>query len=200
MTDYYDYFLDVSTFPFETVKPMFFISLGILLGGYLFIRTFFMSNKDRVPKKLAWILSIICSSIMTAGGIARLYELVTVKNMTWDMTWLESSDETSTFVAVFMFTFLICDIVVGLIEYPDQIEMLTGWIHHIVYIFISYMTIKHEFTMIFQLMLIEELPTFIMAIGRFNSKFRSDYLFGISFILVRCLLHGLGTALFVVSF
>jgi hypothetical protein len=42
---------------------------------------------------------------------------------------------------------------------------------------------------LYLLMMLSEIPTFILALGSFDSQFRNDQLFGITFLLTRIVYH-----------
>jgi hypothetical protein len=104
------------------------------------------------------------------------------------------------------FTFLIClwfgmvnvfDIVVGHFFYPKYLGLLTGYVHHIVFIWTMlasttgnglFMTTR-PFATPFVFMLIEEFPTFLLALGSMFPRLRTDAGFGLSFFLLRIVYH-----------
>lgn len=101
-----------------------------------------------------------------------------------------SDHEVARYLTLFFQVSLFLDIAVGLIDYRDQIQLLSGYFHHIFYIaFISWI-LKNQCTIAFTIMLILELPTFVFSLGNINSNWRQDKLFGLTFCLTRILYHG----------
>lgn len=105
--------------------------------------------------------------------------------------------------------FCIMDLVVGTLEYASEVQLLTGWVHHVVYFCIVGVMVATHTTNTFVLMCICEVPTFILALGRIHKPARADVAFGVTFIATRVLyyamvfakglLEGAPTALVVVS-
>lgn len=90
---------------------------------------------------------------------------------------------------LYFISYLMFDLTIGHIYYRNSIGLLEGYIHHIVYIFISFYTLYSKNTNLFILFFIEELPTFIRSLGSYNVKYRNDNLFGSSFLLFRIIYH-----------
>jgi hypothetical protein len=49
---------------------------------------------------------------------------------------LYTDDRLSRFLCAWFLTFLVLDLAVGVLDYPKDIGMLTGWVHHTAYIII----------------------------------------------------------------
>jgi hypothetical protein len=81
------------------------------------------------------------------------------------------------------------DCVIGRKEYNKYLLSLSGYIHHIIYIVVSVVCIKLNIILPYILFLIEELPTLILSLGKFNSNLRSDNLFGMTFFVTRIVYH-----------
>lgn len=81
------------------------------------------------------------------------------------------------------------DCVIGYKEYNKYLLSLSGYIHHIIYIVVSVICIKLNIIVPYILFLIEELPTLILSLGKFNNNLRSDRIFGITFFLTRIVYH-----------
>jgi len=88
-----------------------------------------------------------------------------------------------------LISYFFMDCVIGRKEYNKYLLSLSGYIHHIIYIIVSIICIKFNIILPFILFLIEEIPTLILSLGKFNSKFRSDNLFGVTFFLTRIVYH-----------
>lgn len=85
--------------------------------------------------------------------------------------------------------YFLMDCVVGSKEYNKYLLSLSGYIHHIIYIIVSIVCIKLNIIVPYMLFFIEELPTLILNLGKFNNNFRSDNLFGVTFFLTRIVYH-----------
>jgi len=154
-------------------------------------------------KKLAWILSIFNSGItMTVGAV-----YLSVKQAQFTRAFYFQPGGWSLFHGVDNVGALIClwfgmanvvDLVFGLVFYRKQLGLITAYIHHTVFIWMmvvastgngGFMTMN-KFTPAFCSMLIEELPTFLLALGSVNSTFRTDLGFGVTFFILRICYHG----------
>lgn len=85
--------------------------------------------------------------------------------------------------------YFLMDCVVGYKEYNKYLMSLSGYIHHIIYIIVSVLSIKLNIILPYMMFFIEELPTLILSLGKFNNNFRSDRLFGVTFFLTRIVYH-----------
>lgn len=88
-----------------------------------------------------------------------------------------------------LIAYFFMDCVVGRKEYNKYLLSLSGYIHHIVYIVVSIICIKFNIILPYMLFLIEEIPTLILSLGKFNNNFRFDKLFGVTFFLTRIVYH-----------
>jgi len=97
----------------------------------------------------------------------------------------------------------------GVIYYRSKLNLLTGWIHHTIYIFIvgyscrmgwshlfslcAVMEVKFQFSWLASAYIesanLIQVPTFVMAIASLNPRFRSDVIFALSYFATRIVLH-----------
>jgi len=77
----------------------------------------------------------------------------------------------------------------GMLFYRSKVNLLTGWIHHSVYVFIVEYAIQRHWSYIFSLCAVMEIPTFVLALGSIIPRFRSDAIFAVSFFATRIALH-----------
>ena len=93
----------------------------------------------------------------------------------------------------------ICDVVYGLLFYPENLSFLTTYFHHSVFTWLmvaavtsrgGFVTTPTPFVPSFIIALPEEIPTFLLALGSVCPTLRSDLLFGITFFLLRILYNG----------
>ncbi|NBO98896.1 MAG: hypothetical protein EBU90_02040 [Proteobacteria bacterium] len=89
-------------------------------------------------------------------------------------------------LCVHIFTsYLITDIIIGTRDYHSTLKTMTGYFHHIVYIFINVISIYSGLYPLYSIFMIAELPTFILALGSVVPQYRKDLLFGVSFFTTR---------------
>ena len=162
-------------------------------GGYYF-RT--------EPKRLSWTISLINSFVLTVVGAVYLF----VKVPTHDNFFyfgnngrqlFHSLDNVSVLVSIWFTLANIADLVFGFMFYRKFLDPLTAYVHHTVYIWIlvTGMTGHGGFAMFDPFcagpvyMFVEELPTFLLALGSVFPAFRTDLGFGVTFFLLRLVYH-----------
>jgi len=142
-------------------------------------------------KQKAYIISIKNSLIMTIASIFYIYLFIN-SGASLDIS-LNFSKEIEIFgrlLILYFMAYLVMDLAIGVFEYPNYIQLLSGYIHHTIYLIISSLALYNtDGLFIFILAMIEELPTFLLSIGSFNNSFRNDTLFGISFFITRIVFH-----------
>jgi len=89
----------------------------------------------------------------------------------------------------FFQSYLAIDLVLGAVYYPSQIGLLTGWIHHTVYIMIVELAIRRSWSHIFCLCAAMEVPTFFLGFMTLHPHLRSNVVFAVAFFLTRILFH-----------
>jgi uncharacterized protein with PQ loop repeat len=80
---------------------------------------------------------------------------------------------------------LIADMVFGWLYYPDQMNLVTGWMHHVIYMFMIPAIMANHLAGAFMINMFMELPTIFLAIGYLFPPLRSEYLFGSTFFVTR---------------
>lgn len=154
------------------------------------------------PKKMAWIVSMFNSGFMTLIGMFYMYH-----SMPSDVNVLiMGSHGRGYFHGIDNVSFLVClwfamanafDLALGFAYYRKYLDPLTAYVHHPVFIWIMSMAATgngwffttEQFGPGFALMLIEELPTFLLALGYVFSQFRTDIGFGVTFFSLRIVYH-----------
>lgn len=87
--------------------------------------------------------------------------------------------------------YLVFDIVFGTLYYKPYMNILTSYVHHFIYLWISSYALITNNTHIYIMFFIEELPTFVLCLGKCNPQYRKDNLFGYSFFILRILYHSI---------
>jgi hypothetical protein len=139
-------------------------------------------------KVLAYTMSLVSSLSMTSAGLFTTLPAFYASG--FDVLSALSDTRHNRFVCTFFGTFCCLDILYGLIFYPKQIDVLTGWVHHSVYLWLMYFLHSHHIQGGFSLFLIEELPTFLLALGNVSREWRTNFFFGASFFVTRLVWHG----------
>jgi fumarate reductase subunit C len=156
------------------------------------------SNKNLTEKQKAHIISIKSTITLFLLSIYFNWKFV---NSSCDLnTYLTSFDDSSSFVLELgiynLMAYLIMDCVIGYLKYHKFMCTLSGYTHHIAYIFISILSFKLDMTKIYFLYMISELPTILLSIGQYNKRLRRDKSFGFTFFLTRIIYHMFLTYLF----
>lgn len=142
-------------------------------------------------RKNAYILSIKASMLLLSVGLYNNYLFYQsgfdignyIGNLTLYQTFLLKLS------SVYFASYLFMDCYLGSIHYPKYMTSLSGYTHHIIYIFISCIAWYYEIYPIMLLFMVAELPTYLLSIGQYNKQYRNDNLFGITFFLTRILYH-----------
>lgn len=170
------------------------------------------TKRPRYSKKLGWSISLMNSSLMTLFGT--IYFIISSQirpfsaiSFNTNSPYVHVTPDASTFLhGVDNYGVIMClwfaisnalDLILGQIYYPEHLDMLTGYIHHTIYIWIMLASTTGNglfltcipFHPAFNVCCIEELPTAILAIGSVFPEYRIDVGFGLSFFLLRIVFH-----------
>ena len=143
-------------------------------------------------KQKSYILSIKSSVAMLLVGIYFNYHYLTSKLDTttfFDKLSNLGSVDFGKIVLLYFTAYLVMDIYIGSREYSDQMKSLSGYFHHTVYTLINLLALNIGIFPMYFLHMLSELPTLILSVGSFNSYYRDDNLFGITFFFTRILYH-----------
>lgn len=153
-------------------------------------------------KRLAWTISLVNSFAMTVVGIIYLW----YKFPQFDSIFSYGTNGRDHIHSINNYATLTClwfglanafDLVFGTIFYPKYCGLITAYVHHTVFIWImwtcttgnGFFTTCAPFASLFHLLLIEELPTFLLSLGSMVPSLRTDLGFGVTFFLFRVLYH-----------
>ena len=169
------------------------------------------TTHKKAMKRLSWVLSCFNSGLLTALGFAYVVFQFQESGFELQKHSLQHIDNFSALTCLWFAMFNVTDLVFGTIYYPKQMDPLTAYVHHPLFIYImfacttgyyggiswpsttSWRSIIFDrvppFSSSFMLVCAEELPTFILALGSVYPTLRSDLGFGVSFFLLRILYH-----------
>jgi len=158
-------------------------SCVFLLAIYYVARKYFESTKQR-----CWILTAVNSLVTPILAFISLFRIV---GSSWEYGLVAGGSRSSRFCMIFFVSYLTCELVVGYIDYRKHVTLIMGYIHHITYLTLCLHLITKSSTNLMAMMLCEELPTLILAVGRLSNGalFRSDLAFSVSFVITRVLFH-----------
>lgn len=175
---------------------------GAIFSSILIAIGFYGVVKFDNVKKRAWVISFVNSFITMIVGVIYLWnkipqypELLSFQLV--NPKFYNSLDNFAVLACLWFFLACLFDILFGLVFYRQQLGLLTAYIHHTVFMWIMVTGITgngifltcEPFAPSFVYMLIEELPTFLLALGSIYPEYRTDIGFGITFFLLRLVYH-----------
>ncbi|GMK54036.1 hypothetical protein CspeluHIS016_0106220 [Cutaneotrichosporon spelunceum] len=124
-------------------------------------------------RKRAYVLSCLSALTMTLASLPFLYAYVSGGILALWTAGQEGWTKTLQDIAVAWFgTYLL---VIGYVAYKNEVGMLTGWIHHSVYLVLMvYCARTPPMSCIFLLAAVMELPTFDLGLSSLFPQVRSD--------------------------
>jgi hypothetical protein len=150
---------------------------------YIYTNSYFdskITSIEYIQKKKSRIMSCLSSLLLTLLGVIHVF--FHIKNIYYHL-----------FVIYIFSGYLLADLLIGFFCYRKQVNLLTGYIHHTLYlllnVYILHLENYNKCLYVYSLYMIEELPTAILNIGYIFPKYRSDILFGITMILFRIIYH-----------
>ncbi|KAJ6564360.1 hypothetical protein B0H19DRAFT_941386 [Mycena capillaripes] len=160
--------------------PVFLPALVTLCAAYPVFAPRFPSERQR-----AWVLTTIASAFMTLSSLPFIMDYATRGGV----AGVQMRVDAAVAVNRFFQAYLCADMIVGGLFYRAQINFLTGWVHHVVYLGIVEIAIRCAWPHIFCLCAVMELPTFLLGASTLLPILRSNTLFALTFLATRILFH-----------
>lgn len=168
----------------QPIVPIsFFISFSGLIGFFFFC---IKSGFTKTDKEKSWILTFASSLVCT---IVSIPYFLNFWRSGWDMKQLSTDSNWHTAIVCFFISYLILDLSLGSIYYRNRITLVTGWIHHPLYIGILVWLLRCKSSSFFSANCLLELPTLLLALGSFRDHWRCDLLFAFTFFVLRLVFH-----------
>jgi len=106
---------------------------------------------------------------------------------------LHSVDDVSALVCLWFAIMNVSDLVFGVLCYPQHMGFMTAVVHHPFYVWVMVVAVTGRggfidmppFASGFMFAIIEEIPTFLLAMGSMFPSLRTDMGFGFTFFLLR---------------
>jgi hypothetical protein len=130
------------------------------------------ARRERMRAR-SWLLSLLVSGGLSAASLV-----------------YGPPDAGGRVVTLCFVTFLVADILIGLVDYRAQLDLLTGWVHHTVYFVTLVWFLSLRMDSAFPSFTPCELPTFLLALGSVHKPWRLDLPMGVLFFLTRILYFG----------
>lgn len=194
--------MQISMDEFTLTMSQIYAAAGVFVLILTLISLVGIATLRKEPKRMAWVITSFNAFIMSALGIHYLiYVLPKVKNFfampPENIAIFEGRNDFAVLMCLWFALVNVFDIGVGLVFYRKYLGLLTAYIHHSVFIWIMFacttgnglfMTVT-PFSPSFSVLMIEELPTFVLAIGSLFPSLRSDLGFGLTFFIFRLCYH-----------
>ncbi|KAJ2664194.1 hypothetical protein IWW48_000963 [Coemansia sp. RSA 1200] len=164
-------------------------AIGAVIGSLGLNAIFHTVRRKNIfdsEKKLAWVPTFVTCIVVSVGSIKYMVFALT---QGFDVTRIIHSDPLSLVLLGFFFSYLVWDLVLGLVYYRSTITLLNGYIHHSLYIGLTIFAAMKGVSAIFCLMFYNEFPTIILALGSMRKDWRCDALFTVTFFSTRIALH-----------
>ncbi|KAG0037936.1 hypothetical protein BGZ82_001524 [Podila clonocystis] len=126
------------------------------------------------------------------GSFAELFGLFRLPTrMFFDMTFSPAAAVYAQWTMLFFASYLSMDLVIGSIYYKEKITLISGYLHHSLYIFICNVSLWTGYTVPCAYLYFMEIPTAILGAGFIFLCLRYDNLFGLFFFIFRIVLDPL---------
>jgi hypothetical protein len=175
------------------------VGTGLILVLYL---SFFALGLWAIPptqrRRRSWVLTAVNSTGTSLAGL--YYGYCMLRD---GLPALFAADPLTTdyglsiFTVLFFAVYLALDLSLGTLFYVEEITIMSGWVHHTVYLAILYWVLDERISVPFTAFLLSELPTAVMSYGQLDPAWRSDLYFGATYLGTRVLYHGYLLWLFV---
>lgn len=147
-------------------------------------------------RKMAWVISLVNAFVLTFA--AGSYFIVKVPTFMHDgRAAFHTVDNVSALISIWLCLANAFDLLFGLIFYRTHLDPLTAYVHHTLYIWITITAFTgnggfanfEPFSGGLAALLVEELPTLLLALGSVFPSLRTDLGFGLTFFLFRIMFH-----------
>jgi hypothetical protein len=128
---------------------------------------------------------LISSFFLSIVGVVHVSE--TLMTNRWSLSDIYTENSFSRSIILFFLASNVMDLALGVNDYPKYLDPLSTIMHHIFYIIFMLILLSYHYSTGFQLCFLMEIPTFVLAIGTVYKSLRSDFAFGLSFLLTRVL-------------
>ncbi|KAJ3732748.1 hypothetical protein DFJ43DRAFT_294076 [Lentinula guzmanii] len=170
--------------PPEQIQCLAFASsfLALILVYHIFARPSGFTS----AKQVAWIITTAASFIMTIASVPFVWDYFAGRG---DVKCVRAFPELAVVANRFFQAYLLADLSIGAVHYRSQLNLFTGWFHHLFYLGIVEYAIRQKWAHVFCLAACMEFPTFVLGIATLFPKLRSNVFFAVSFFLTRILFH-----------
>ena len=150
---------------------------------YFTLDTYF--EKDDYKRK-SWILTLLSSTGTSISGICSFLILLVYG---WEDSLVRSGNIFTELSIIFFMAYLLMDMLIGKLFYPDYITLKTGMAHHTAFLFIAYTVLSNNVSFVLTLCFVEEVPIVFLTASFLNKSYRKDLLYGSLYFLTRVVFH-----------
>jgi hypothetical protein len=153
------------------------------------------ASRFTTPKTRAWILTLHSALVLSCVGIVTLVQGLQLST-TWSNSiiippaFIWSDTPVSRFASLYFVVYAMMDLIIGYVDYRLQVQLLSGYVHHILYSLLGLYLNWRSGSNAWAVMLILEVPSILLSRGHINPAWRSDWGFGLLFFLTRVVFHG----------
>ncbi|KAJ3842448.1 hypothetical protein F5878DRAFT_657605 [Lentinula raphanica] len=182
--------ISIPGYDFDSLVPSHQVQWAIFIFSFLaFIlvyHIFARPNCFTSAKQISWIITTAASFTMTISSTPFLWDYFS----SWgDMKRVRALPELAVAANRIFQAYLLADLSMGAMHYRSQLNLFTGWFHHILYLGIVEYAIRQRWAHMFCLAACMEFPTFVLGIATLFPQLRSNIFFALSFFLTRILFH-----------
>ncbi|KFH63230.1 hypothetical protein MVEG_10641 [Podila verticillata NRRL 6337] len=129
-----------------------------------------------------------------SGSFAELFGWLHLPpRLIFDLTFLQGRNAFTEWVLLLFASYLIMDIVVGVIYYREKITFMSGYFHHALHLLMCYVAFRSNVINNLVIFLLVEVPTSVLSLGFMFPHLRNDNLFGALFFMIRIVIDVLMT-------
>ncbi|KAK3828600.1 MAG: hypothetical protein J3Q66DRAFT_15417 [Benniella sp.] len=177
--------------PHTSAFPLTFLAATVLqVGSFYLLRSLLPRLSQDNPKSrrsLSWVLTFFSSMVLFTGTLTLSSKMEWGSKTTLlSLRNFPNESDVATMYSAFFVSYLICDLVLGMVYYRAYLDPLSAWTHHLGYLgVVSSAALQKNVSTLFAMGTPIELSTIILASGHVFPSLRSDLLFAVSFVLCR---------------
>ena len=158
--------------------------VGVFTGVYLGARR---ALGARSPRRI-WVLTFANAVASSALGLPVALDL---QERGWTLAAAEGDTAFSRLALLSFLAYLLTDLVVGQLEYRQQVTLVMGWMHHLGYATLTAHFLHRGISNSYAAFLLEEVPTACLAAGRLGllDMGSANLLFALSYVPTRFVYH-----------
>ena len=132
----------------------------------------------------SWLISLLVSAVMTAASLPT-FSAVLASDDAGFVALTHAETPVTRGASIFFAVATALDLAVGRAEYPQELGLVSGYVHHLAFVALAYLPLTTRSCSAFVALCVAELPTLVLALGSVVPALRSDVGFGASFFLLR---------------